>query len=86
MRTEIESLRTTIDDEGVGALPSGVEGLVENLEGYESAPGASQSAETFAKLKQAAQELKTAAEGSASKQELQAKIDQMLSLADSLPK
>jgi hypothetical protein len=86
VKADVEDLQSMLEAEGVRALASEMESFMENLEGYESDPGAAQSADTFAKLKQAAQELQTLASGSATEEAVKAKIDEMLSLADSLPK
>ena len=86
VKIDIEDLQACIDDEGAEGLAGGMAGFIENLSGYGSDPAAAQSADTFAKIKQAAEELQTMASGSASKKDLKAKIAEMLTLADSLAK
>ena len=86
VKTDIQDLQATLDDEGKEAVASTVDSFIENLGGYESQAAAADSADAFAKLKAAGEELQTMAKGSASKDDLKAKIDEMLTLADGLSK
>ena len=84
VKAATEDLKAEIEDEGTDGLASSVGIYLENLGGYETDAAASGSGETFAKIKAAAEELKTMASGSASKDDLKAKIDEMLKLTDEL--
>lgn len=86
LKTDIDDLKTTLDDEGVESLSSGMGTFMENLGGYESDAAAANASDVFAKIKAAAEELQTMAAGSASKDDLKAKIDEMSTLADGIAK
>jgi len=84
VKTDTEDLKAALEDEGTEGFASAVGIYLENLGGYEADAAAAGSTETFAKLKAAAEELKTKASGSASKDDLKAKVDEMINMAGEL--
>ena len=84
VKTATEDLKASMEGEGVEGLASSVNGYLENLSGYANDPAAAGMADSIGKLKAAAEELKTMASDSASKDDVKTKIDEMVELAGSL--
>lgn len=84
VRSSIDDIQRSLDDEGVESVASGIEGTVESLAIYDDTPVGSHR-ETYEKIHQLATELKDLLQGSPSEEEIQQKIDEMKAAAEELP-